>query len=148
MGNRAIIKPADKDIGVYLHWSGGIDSVTAFLKYCELRNFRPFGGSCADGYGIARFCQVVANYFGGDGLSIGIETGVEETEDWAAGLDNGIYVVEGWDIVRRVGTSYPSEGYDLLEMLIEIDDAQPESQRIGRAEIANRLENPNEKPSF
>lgn len=37
MGNRAIVKPEGKDIGVYLHWNGGIDSVTAFLKYCELK---------------------------------------------------------------------------------------------------------------
>lgn len=154
MGNRAIIKPVGEDIGVYLHWNGGIDSVSAFLKYCELRNFRPFGGRSADGYGIARFCQVVANYFGGDGLSIGVESGVKETEEWAEGLDNGIYVIDGWQIVKRIGTSYPSEGYDLLEMLIDIDDAQPENQRIGRIEIENRLKKSNmnvilgDKPLF
>ena len=55
MGNRAIIKPEGKNIGVYLHWNGGIDSVTAFLKYCELRGFRAFD----DAYGMARFCQIV-----------------------------------------------------------------------------------------
>ncbi|MGN0656949.1 MAG: hypothetical protein ACI4KR_09150 [Ruminiclostridium sp.] len=148
MGNRAIIKPVGEGIGVYLHWNGGIDSVTAFLKYCELRSFRPFGGRGADGYGIARFCQVVANYLGGDGLSIGVESGVKETEEWAEGIDNGIYVIDGWQIVKRIGTSCPSEGYVLLEMLISIDDAQPASQRIGKAEIANRLENSNEKPLF
>ena len=60
MGNRAIVKPEGKDIGVYLHWNGGIDSVTAFLKYCELKEHRGFD----DSYGMARFCQVVGNLFG------------------------------------------------------------------------------------
>ena len=75
MGNRSIIKPKDKNIGVYLHWNGGIDSVTAFLKYCELRRFR----SLDDTYGMARFCQVVGNFFGGS-LSIGIETDIDESK--------------------------------------------------------------------
>ena len=37
MGNRAVITTRSKDIGVYLHWNGGRDSVEAFLKYCELK---------------------------------------------------------------------------------------------------------------
>lgn len=43
MGNRAVIttsKAPDvsgaKDLGIYLHWNGGRDSVEAFLKYCVL----------------------------------------------------------------------------------------------------------------
>lgn len=75
MGNRAIVKPEGKDVGVYLHWNGGIDSVTAFLKYCELKQHRGFD----DEYGMARFCQVVGNFFGGN-LSLGIETDVRESE--------------------------------------------------------------------
>lgn len=44
MGNRAVI--TDKKnweqggVGIYLHWSGGRDSVEAFLEYCKLRGFR------------------------------------------------------------------------------------------------------------
>ena len=68
MGNRAIVKPEGKDIGVYLHWNGGIDSVTAFLKYCELKQYRGFD----DEYGIARFTQVVGNFFGGGLVAVGI----------------------------------------------------------------------------
>lgn len=126
MGNRAIIKPEGQNIGVYLHWNGGIDSVTAFLKYCELKDFRGFD----DPYGLARFCQVVGNFFGG-GLSLGIETDVEETEEAAEWIDNGIYVVKGWKIVRRIGGYTSREGYGLDEMLQEIDVRQPLTERLG-----------------
>lgn len=126
MGNRAIVKPEGQDIGVYLHWNGGIDSVTAFLKYCDLRGFRDFD----DSYGLARFTQVVSNFFGG-GLSVGIETGVKETKEYAEWIDNGIYVVKGWEIVRRVGGFDDREGYDLDDMLKEIDVRQPLTERLG-----------------
>ena len=126
MGNRAIVKPEGQNIGVYLHWNGGIDSVTAFLKYCELKGFRGFD----DSYGMARFCQVVGNFFGG-GLSIGIETDVRETKDYAEWMDNGIYVVKGWKIVRHLYSEEYHEGYDLDEMLKEIDVRQPLTERLG-----------------
>lgn len=130
MGNRAIVKPKGQNIGVYLHWNGGIDSVTAFLEYCKLKGYRNFGGNFADGYGVARFCQVVGNFFGG-GLSVGIEDGVEETEECARYLDNGIYVIDGWDISKRIGCTGGREGYDLQEMLLDIDNCQPESEQLG-----------------
>lgn len=130
MGNRAIVKPKDRNVGVYLHWNGGIDSVTAFLEYCKLKGYRHFGGAFADGYGVARFCQVVGNFFGG-GLSVGIQTEVDETEEDAEFLDNGIYVIDGWDIYKRIGYSSGREGYDLQEMLLEIDSRQPESEQLG-----------------
>lgn len=130
MGNRAIVKPKDRNIGVYLHWNGGIDSVTAFLEYCKLKGYRDFGGEFADGYGIARFCQVVGNFFGG-GLSIGIESGVEETEEYAEWMDNGIYVIDGWDIYKHISPPDYHEGYDLQDMLLSIDVKQPESEQLG-----------------
>lgn len=126
MGNRAIVKPEGQNIGVYLHWNGGIDSVTGFLKYCELRGFRGFD----DSYGLARFCQVVGNFFG-DGLSIGIETDIYETKEAAEWIDNGIYVVKGWEIIRRIGDFDGREGYDLDDMLKEIDVKQPLTERLG-----------------
>lgn len=136
MGNRAIITTKSREIGIYLHWNGGIDSITAFLKYCELRKFRGF----PDEYGIARLTQIIANYFGGD-LSIGITTTPESYR-----CDNGIYVVEGWNIVEHlqhtpfgndlVSYGYEQhEGYDLLEMLIDIDNSQPENDRLGENKI-------------
>lgn len=126
MGNRAIVKPEGKDIGVYLHWNGGIDSVTAFLKYFELKQHRGFD----DKYGMARFCQVVGNFFGGN-LSLGIETDVRESEVEDYWLDNGIYVVKDWEIVRHIGGEDYHEGYDLDEFLKEIDVRQPLKEQLG-----------------
>lgn len=134
MGNRAIVKPKGRNIGVYLHWNGGIDSVTAFLEYCKLKGYRDFGGIYSDGYGIARFCQVVGNFFGG-GLSVGIETDVEETKKYAEWLDNGIYVIDGWNICERIGYESGREGYELKEMLLDIDNKQPESEQLGEKYI-------------
>lgn len=131
MGNRAIIKPVDKNIGVYLHWNGGRDSVEAFLEYCKLRGFRDFGGEHADGYGIARFIQVVTNFFGGS-LCVGVETGVEMTNEQAEWLDNGIYEINGWEIVGRCPAGITEQReYDMNEMLVTIDESQPETDRLG-----------------
>ena len=73
MGNRAVITTStdinvseSNDIGVYLHWNGGRDSVEAFLLYCKLKGYRT---PEYDNYGWARLCQVIGNFFGG-GLSI------------------------------------------------------------------------------
>lgn len=124
MGNSAIIKAKGNDNkGVYLHWNGGRDSVEAFLKYCQLKGFRSFG----DDYGIARFCQVVGNFFGGDGLSLGI---VDKPLNW--GTDNGVYIVEGWEIVGREDfEGREQQNHDLQELLIAIDEAQPTKQQLG-----------------
>lgn len=129
MSNSAIVKPINSTMGVYLHWNGGTDSVKAFLKYCEMKDYRDFEGKYSDGYGIARFCQVAGNYFGGN-CDIGLVSNVSETEDYASGLDNGIYIVDGWKIVNRIGRTTRSEGYDLIKMLCDIDDAQPKSERL------------------
>lgn len=131
MGNRAVITTRKRDLGLYLHWNGGRDSVEAFLRYCELRGFR-----CPerDDYGWARLCQVVANFMGGDGLSVGIMPYTTDEEMVSCGDDNGVYVIEGWKVVDRI---YPwddfeeEDGYDLRSMLLGIDASQPEDQRLG-----------------
>ena len=132
MGNRAVITTEKKDMALYLHWNGGRDSVEAFLKYCELRKFRPPSSDC---YGWARLCQVIGNFFGADGLSVGISPYTDDERENPG--DNGIYVIRGWEIVDRV---YPWESftdadeqrcYDLDEMLRGIDSAQPREQQLG-----------------
>ena len=88
MGNRAVITTPDKKIGVYLHWNGGRDSVEGFLRTCKKYGFRP---PERDNYGWARLCQVIANFFGPDGLSVGI--GPYEELDRNNG-DNGVYIIK------------------------------------------------------
>lgn len=123
MGNSAIVKAKNNDNkGVYLHWNGGRDSIEALLKYCKLRGFRSFN----DDYGMARFTQIASNFFGGT-TSIGI---TDEPLNW--GTDNGIYEVEGWEIVGREDfEGREQQEHNIQEMLLEIDKAQPTNQQLG-----------------
>ena len=138
MGNRAVIttKKGDKNtkLGVYLHWQGGRDSVEAFLKYCEIRGFRRPED---DDYGWARLTQVIANYFGKDGLSVGVNLFCKlDYDNW----DNGTYLIEGWKIVgREYFTGEEQDGYELKQMLYDIDEAQPRDQQVGRDFINDQL---------
>lgn len=124
MGNRAVITTRDKNIGVYLHWNGGRDSVEAFLKYCELKGYRTPERDC---YGWARLCQIIGNYFGGE-LSLGIDK--YERLDRDNG-DNGVYIIENWKIVDREFIDWPEQHeYDLISMLRDINNHQPEREKL------------------
>lgn len=130
MGNRAVITTKENwkngGVGIYLHWNGGRDSVEAFLKYCELKGFR--SPSSDSSYGMARLCQVISNFFGG-GLSVGINT------LWhldCNNFDNGVYIIEGWEIVDRAYFDGEEQNeYDLNEMLWDIDQCQPKDEQLG-----------------
>lgn len=124
MGNRAVITTRDKNIGVYLHWNGGRDSVEAFLKYCELKGYRT---PERDNYGWARLCQVIGNYFGGE-LSLGIDKYEKLDRDNG---DNGVYIIENWKIVDREFIDWPEQHeYDLISMLRDINNHQPEREKL------------------
>ena len=128
MGNRAVITTKENmdnnGIGIYLHWNGGRDSVRAFLKYCELKGYR---APSDDNYGWARLCQVIGNFFGGS-TSLGIDTVNNlDCNNW----DNGVYLIEGWEIVGRMYfEGEEQDEYDLVGMLKTINDSMPESERI------------------
>lgn len=132
MGNRAVITASkalnvqnSSDIGVYLHWNGGRNSVEAFLKYCELKNYR---SPDTDNYGWARLCQVIGNYFGGS-TSIGIDKCNRLDCDNG---DNGTYIISGWKIVdRKYFRGSEQQGHSLMDMLIDIDSSQPKAERLG-----------------
>lgn len=128
MGNRCVITTPQRKVGLYLHWNGGRDTVEPLLRYCELKGYRP---PSSDEYGWARLCQVVGNFFGGT-TSIGI--GAYTTDERMDPGDNGIYVVDGWEIVDRVGlydgfSEQDEYGFD--EMLRAFDEAMPEGERLG-----------------
>ena len=138
MGNRAIITTQNdfdnNGIGVYIHWNGGYDSVSAFLKYCELRGFRP---PEEDEYGWARLCQIIGNYFGGD-LSIGIDM---LNKLPLRNCDNGVYIIEKWKIIGRQYTYGKNEqmNYDLYDMVCAINKAQPRKDRLNKQFIKQIL---------
>jgi hypothetical protein len=135
MGNRAVITTPDKRLGVYLHWNGGRDSVEAFLAYCKLKGFRRPEN---DNYGWARLCQVIANFIGNDGLSIGIDQ--FEHLDCDNG-DNGVYIIKNWEIVGREYFDKKEQNvYDLLEMLLTINESQPIQERLDEEVIIQYVE--------
>lgn len=144
MGNRAVITTEENfnnnGVGVYLHWNGGRDSVQAFLKYCKLKGYRAPETDC---YGWARLCQVCANFFGGS-FSIGIDT-VDRIgcNDF---LDNGVYIIENWEIVGRkfFDNCEEQDEYDLNEMLLAIDGQMPEHDQIGKDYLSAKVIKPSE----
>jgi len=134
MGNRAFIKFKNETAGIYLHWNGGRDSVEAFLRYCELKKHR------SNSYGIARMAQVIGNYFGGT-LSLGIEGTIGKSLSDLCPGDNGVYVVDDWHIVGRYPRNVAEQhNYDLVTMLIDIDNAQPAVEQLGEEFIRNEVE--------
>ena len=136
MGNRAVITASNaadvaqsKDIGLYLHWNGGRDSVTAFLTYCKAKGYR---APDMDNYGWARLAQVVGNFFGGE-LSVGIDTCDRLDCD---NFDNGVYIIKGWEIVgRQYHHGGEQSGYDLLGMLEAINEAQPQKEQLTQEQL-------------
>lgn len=97
MGNRAVVTVDGSKVGVYLHWNGGIESVTAFLKAAKDLGVRSPVEDTS--YFYARFAQIVGNFFGGT-TSVGIDSLERLDQDNG---DNGVFVIDGaFQIVRRI----------------------------------------------
>ena len=139
MGNRAVIKGKGTVLGVYVHWNGGYDSVLAFTQYCKLKGYR---SPESDDYGVARLCQVIGNFFGGES-SVGVwampnerELTPEKVSDMC--LDNGVSEIENWEIVAHWNDELIPlereyhEGYDLNEFLCGIDECMPVREQLGK----------------
>jgi hypothetical protein len=99
MGNRAVVTVKGSTMGVYLHWNGGLESITAFLRAAKDLGVREPTGDTS--YFYARFVQIASNFFGGT-ASIGVES--LKKLDCDNG-DNGLYVVGAdFEIVDRKHT--------------------------------------------
>ncbi|MGZ0069859.1 hypothetical protein [Microbacterium arborescens] len=129
MGNRAVITTPGANVGIYLHWNGGRDSVAAFLQYAELAGLPPL---TTDGGGYAQLLTVLVNFAGNNGLNVALVTfdSRHRAEDFDS--DNGVYLVRGHEIVGRLGAPhFEQNAHDLDKMLHAIDQAQPERDRLG-----------------
>ena len=143
MGNKAVItlKPHEgksygNQVGIYVHWNGGRDSIEAFLTYCKLQGFR---SPSSDSYGFARLTQVIANFFGG-GLSIGVGTCNHLDCD---NYDNGVYLIKDWEIVGRdYFKGQEQKEHFLVGMLNHIDKCQPADMQLGESKIKESLVTP------
>ena len=114
------------------------DSVQAFLEYCRLRSFRP---PERDDYGWARLCQVIGNFMGADGCSVGIDD--IDNLDVNNG-DNGTYFIKDWKIVGRKFNEHPEQkDYPLMTFLEAVDESQPEAQKLGKEMIEGLIHHGN-----
>ena len=134
MGNRAVIlskndmlangKINPNQVGVYLHWNGGRDSIESFLKYCKLKGYRSPSTDC---YGWACLCNVISNFFG-DGMSLGIDVASRLDCD---NYDNGVYIIDRWEIVERLYNRGAEQGeYDVDSFVLELNERMPEQSRM------------------
>lgn len=102
MGNRAVItfgRKGSNSVGVYIHWNGGRGSVRAFLDTCRARGYRCPANDPA--YAMACLVSVLREFFGPDGLSVGVDTLKNLDCD---NYDNGVYQVGAdWRIVGGFG---------------------------------------------
>ena len=126
MGNRAVITikqdntPQEDWQSLYLHWNGGRDTVEPLLHVAKL-----YGVRCQSdpSYAIARLSQIMGNYIGGT-LSLGVGTYKQlDTNN----SDNGVYVVEDWEIVdREFEPTYEQREYNFNEMVADIRSVNDE----------------------
>ena len=121
MSNSGIIVFEDnKDLGLYLHWNGGLDSIEAFLQYCKLTK-KTGGFQC----GLLSLSQVIRNW--------NINLGDIIMNPFDYGTDNGIYIVnKKWNIIDRTKfNGIEQDEYNLDEFLKELDESQPLNHRLG-----------------
>lgn len=116
MGNRAVIAfESMPEVGIYVHWNGGPESVLAFLEETELRGARSPGSDPS--YSFARLVQTIAEYFtrGGERPEYATSIGVGPLAQLDTNNgDNGTYWIgDNWGIVRREhasgGVTTPSQ---------------------------------------
>jgi len=118
MGNRAVITTGkgDNNLGIYIHWNGGPESVLAFLETAKNRGYR--GPSEDKTYAMARLTGIIHEFFGpAIGLSLGI--GRLKELDTNNG-DNGVYEIgSGWQVIDRWGS-----GHDNIKSVSELSEGQ------------------------
>lgn len=129
MGNRAyIMSKHNNDVAVYVHWNGGADSIVPLFDF--LGRVHPnggFKGDFMDGVAFAQFIQVFSNAFGEATME---QVDGSDKEKLADGIDNGVYVVDGWNIVEKVKGCCESAGHDYDEMLVYINSRQPQHMQL------------------
>jgi len=117
MGNRAVIQMQGKEVGLYLHNNGGLDTVQPLLDVAKEYGVR------SDDYCIPRLAQMMGNFFGGI-LNVGISTTDRLDRDNG---DNGTYIIDDkFNIVERLyqrGPEQQNHNYeDMKKQLKAVND--------------------------
>jgi hypothetical protein len=120
MGNRAVISMACEGIpkeyspSIYVHWNGGRNSIECFLQTAKHLKVRP-----ESTYGMARLCQIISNFFGGN-LSVGMGAYCQLDTD---NYDNGVYWINSkFEIIDRECHAEHEEQTSPPEVMIETVD--------------------------
>lgn len=136
MGNRAVITTRDKKVGIYLHWNGGRDSIEGFLTFCKANNFR---SPESDSYGWLYLATVVGCFFG-DGLSAGMD---EYERLDCDNYDNGVYIIENWNVVGRdfISSDFKEQdGHDLYEFVKLVNSRMPKHMQLKEEVLAEAVD--------
>ncbi len=120
MGNRAVITAAPfnkNNIGVYVHWNGGQESVEGFLAACRQLGYRDPTSDTS--YGMARLAQAIGLFFGAeDDCSVGVD--ICDRLDCDNG-DNGVWLIgPDWTLAGR--TNSVGDGPEAIVPLIDAED--------------------------
>lgn len=102
MGNRAVITfKSAPEVGIYLHWNGGPESVLAFIETAKNRGARSPGSD--SGYALAGLIGVITSFIHGPFDSELLSVGVGLVENLNTdNYDNGLYIIDDdWMIVER-----------------------------------------------
>lgn len=103
MGNRAVIAHTSMpEVGIYVHWNGGPESILAMLDVA-----REVGVRTADAsYGMARLTQIIGEWFSNDGGGYETSVGIGPLEELDTdNMDNGLYWIDDtFAIVKREHT--------------------------------------------
>lgn len=117
MGNRAVITTAPfnkSNIGVYVHWNGGQESIEGFLAACKQLGYRDPTGDTS--YGMARLTQAIGLFFGAESdCSVGVD--ICDRLD----CDNGVWLTgPDWTLAGR--TNSVGDGPEAIVSLIDAED--------------------------
>lgn len=127
MGNRAVIATEKKDLGIYLHWQGGRDSVEGFLEFCKRKNY-PSPEYSQEGW--ARLIQVISNFMGSS-VYVGLYNELDTDN-----FDNGVYIIKNWKIVDRLfHEGAEQQEYPLEDFVKELNSKQPENFRLSEDQL-------------
>lgn len=137
MGNRGTVVFTDGkgsySCAVYLHWNGSAESIYPFLEELDRRKAR-----CDQDYEVARFVQLVGEFFDSDEInstSLGLANGPEsDAPEHLSRIktdlgDNGLYLVrrtEGKLVVRRFTENYDNGNNG---QLVEWSSADVDAER-------------------
>lgn len=127
MGNRCVITTEHKEIGLYLHWNGGRDSVEGFLEFCKRKGYP---SPERDSYGWAQLTTVITNTLGTN-----VDVNLYDYLD-TDNHDNGVYIIKNWKIIGREFNKHAEQRHYALGKFMEyINEKQPKHMQLNKEDI-------------